>query len=242
MPDFAVHIENVTKHYAAGRRLIPAVRGISVSIERGEFVTITGPSGCGKSTLLNLITGIDRADGGTLEILGVELNQLSQDQLARWRGAHVGIVFQFFQLMPTLTALENIILPMDLLGSGQDPTSRGEELLDRVGLSGLASNLPGELSGGEQQRVAIARALANNPDIVVADEPTGNLDSKTGASVIKLLQNVWRAGATLIIVTHDSELADQAPRRISMLDGQIIEDRRAPIQQPDYLINEHAAT
>lgn len=226
MSDLAIHLGSVSKRYLAGRRQIPAVRDLSVSVERGEFVAIVGPSGCGKSTLLNLITGIDHADEGRIEVFGEQLNRLSQDELAKWRGRHIGIVFQFFQLMPTLTALENILLPMDLAGIEHDTTTRGRQLLERVGLADLASNLPAELSGGEQQRIAIARALANQPDMLVADEPTGNLDSRTGAAVVELLRSVWRSGTTLVIVTHDLELAQQAPRQISMLDGQIIEDTR----------------
>lgn len=187
-------------------------------------MSVVGPSGCGKSTLLNLITGIDTPDHGTVTVLGQQLNGLSQDRLAAWRGQNVGIIFQFFQLMPTLTVRENVTLPMDLAKRPGNHGERADQLLSRVGISHLSSNLPSELSGGEQQRVAIARALANAPPLLVADEPTGNLDSRTGAAVVDLIEQQWMEGMTVILVTHDVQIAERASRVISMRDGRIEAD------------------
>lgn len=223
-PGYAIEAEKLVKRYATGRRTIQALRGVSLQVEPGEYVSITGPSGCGKSTMLNLLAGLDVPTSGTLSVFGTELSCLNQNQLARWRGANVGIIFQFFQLMPTLTALENVMLPIDLRRRQTDARQRAKELLEHVGLGDLEDHLPSELSGGEQQRVAIARALANRPRLLLADEPTGNLDSTSGEIVIDMLESLWNDGATLILVTHDRKLAERASRRISMLDGQIVED------------------
>lgn len=220
----AISLTEVSKRYLTGRRPIVALNGVSVAIEEGEYVTISGPSGCGKSTLLNLLTGIDVQDTGQVHILGKNIRNMGQDALALWRGREVGIVFQFFQLMPTLTVRENVMLPMDLARWPGDRSERVATLLDQVGLVGLENNLPSELSGGEQQRVAIARALANQPRLLVADEPTGNLDTANGNQIIELLESFWISGTTLIVVTHDRELAGRAPRQIGMRDGQIVED------------------
>lgn len=214
-------ISKLTKSYSSGRRNIRVLRGIDLSVSDGEYIAITGPSGCGKSTLLNLLGGLDVPDSGTVDIFGTRLDDLTQDQLARWRGRDVGIIFQFFQLMPTLTALENVVLPMDLVGDSAGSRSRAQALLDRVGIGDLGDNLPSELSGGEQQRVAIARALANSPRLLLADEPTGNLDSATGTQIVDILEDLWRHGTTLIMVTHDPSLATRATRVIEMLDGRI---------------------
>lgn len=232
-----ITLTDVTKTYQTGRRSLSALRGINLSIERGEWVAILGPSGCGKSSLLNLLSGIDQPSSGSVLIDGVDLSSLSEERLARWRGRTVGIVFQFFQLMPTLTALENVLLPLDLNGRRGD-RSRATELLARVGIDHLADHLPNELSGGEQQRVAIARALANEPAIVLADEPTGNLDSASGASVLEILQELWRAGTTLILVTHDRGIATYASRVIEMRDGLIVDDRQ---QSDPFVGSEHVA-
>ncbi|HLT18090.1 MAG TPA: ABC transporter ATP-binding protein [Thermomicrobiales bacterium] len=220
----AIRIKDVVREYRTGRRVIRALDGVSLVVERGEYVTIVGSSGSGKSTLLNLISGIDVPDAGEVEVLGRKLKGMSENELAAWRGRNVGIVFQFFQLMPTLTVIENVILPMDLAGNDRDRRARAERLLDQVGILDLADNLPSELSGGEQQRAAIARALANDPELLVADEPTGNLDSVNGRIVMQILEELWRAGTTVLIVTHDRELAARAPRRIAMRDGRIISD------------------
>ncbi|MBX5443564.1 ABC transporter ATP-binding protein [Sphaerobacter sp.] len=220
-----IHLTGVTKEYQAGRRAIQALRGVDLIVEPGEWVTILGPSGCGKSTLLNILSGIDRASGGSVEVAGVDLRSLSEEELARWRGRHVGIIFQFFQLMPTLTALENVLLPMELVGQ-RPQRDLARELLERVGVGHLADHLPNELSGGEQQRVAIARALANDPPLLLADEPTGNLDSASGARVLSLLAEMWKSGKTLVLVTHDRSIASCGSRVIEMRDGRIVADRR----------------
>lgn len=219
-----ISLSNVTKLYDTGRRTLHALRGINLTVEPGEWVAILGPSGCGKSTLLNLLSGIDRPSTGSVMIDGHELSNLSEEQLARWRGRSIGIVFQFFQLMPTLTAVENVMLPLDLNGK-RGGRQRAMELLERVGLANLSDHLPNELSGGEQQRVAIARALANDPPLLLADEPTGNLDSAAGIRVLALLDELWRSGKTMILVTHDRSIATYASRVIEMRDGNIAEDR-----------------
>ena len=221
--DIVISLDNVQKVYQAGRRQVQALATIDLKIERGEWVAILGPSGCGKSTLLNLLSGIDRPTSGTVTVLENDLTTMSEEQIARWRGRSIGIVFQFFQLMPTLTAFENVVLPMQI-NSRRKSSARARELLDRVGIKDLAGNFPNELSGGEQQRVAIARALANDPPILLADEPTGNLDSASGQLVLELLDETWRDGATLIMVTHDPDVATFASRIISMRDGSIVED------------------
>jgi putative ABC transport system ATP-binding protein len=220
----AINVESVYRRYRSGRRDIPALAGVSLTVDYGEWIAIVGPSGCGKSTLLNLLAGIDGADDGEVVVSGQRLNGMSENALAAWRGREVGIVFQFFQLMPTLTVLENVVLPMDLAGNNRDRRGRALQLLDQVGVVELAGNLPSELSGGEQQRVAIARALANAPRLLLADEPTGNLDSRNGSIVVDLLEQLWRDGTTIVMVTHDPEVARRASRTISMRDGQIVDD------------------
>jgi putative ABC transport system ATP-binding protein len=221
----AIRFEHVTRQYQTGRGIVTALHDATFSIERGEWVAIVGPSGSGKSTLMNLLAGIDRASAGAVTVNGAELTHLSEERLARWRGQQVGIVFQFFQLMPTLTALENVVLPMELRGRWRgERRRRGLALLDRVGVAGLASSLPSQLSGGEQQRVAIARALANDPAILLADEPTGNLDSATGERIVELLAELADGARTLLIVTHDARLAARAPRVIGLADGEIVRD------------------
>ena len=226
----AIEVRNLRKSYTVGQRSVPALRGIDLVVERGDYVSIVGPSGCGKSTLLNILAGIDTADEGDVIVEGTALAGLNQNQLAAWRGQTVGIVFQFFQLMPTLTALENIMLPMDLAGDNTNARSRARGLLRRVGLEGYEDNLPSELSGGEQQRIAVARALANEPGIILADEPTGNLDSTNGRAITGILESLWQDGTTVIVVTHDMSLAERSPRVITMSDGTIVSDHRtAPL-------------
>jgi putative ABC transport system ATP-binding protein len=222
--DNLIRLDNVSKEYISGRRTIHALRNVSLTIGRGEWVTLLGPSGCGKSTLLNLLTGIDRPTSGEVIIDGDIISERTEEQLAQWRGRTVGIIFQFFQLMPTLTAMENVILPMDLAGRGRN-RKLAAELLDRVGLGHLGSHLPSELSGGEQQRVAIARALANDPPIILGDEPTGNLDSETGRRVLQLFDELWQQGKTIIMVTHDRSNADCGSRVVELRDGQIVSDK-----------------
>src|SRR6478609_7325685 len=220
-----IQLRRVTKVYPMGRRTFQALRGVDLAFYPGEFAAIVGHSGSGKSTILNMITGIDRPTSGEVIVGGRPIQKLSENALARWRGVSVGIVFQFFQLLPTLTALENVMLPMDFLGTpGGRRRERALGLLRRVGLEEHAHHLPSELSGGEQQRVAIARALANDPPIIIADEPTGNLDSATGARIFDLLHALSRAGKLVIFVTHDPELAQQATRIITVQDGQVLSD------------------
>jgi len=227
-----IELTQVQKIYPMGRRQYQALRGVDLTIEPGEFVAIVGPSGSGKSTILNMITGIDKPSQGKVSVGGLDLTRLSENQLALWRGVQIGIVFQFFQLLPTLTALENVMLPSQLRGraakvQGEARRELALAHLEMVGMSNHAQHLPSELSGGEQQRVAIARALANDPPIIVADEPTGNLDSQTGEMVFEIFRRLSREGKTIIYVTHDLELAHRAHRLIQVRDGLIVSDARA---------------
>jgi len=218
-----VRLACISKVYRDGQREIVALDQVTLDITAGEWVAIVGPSGCGKSTLLNLIAGIDRPTSGRVIIAGTDLAQLDEEALARWRRSHVGIVFQFFQLLPTLTALENVQLPLVLAGR-RDAPQRARELLERVGLAYRAHRLPSELSGGEQQRVAIARALANDPPLLLADEPTGNLDSASGEAVLELFRTAWHHGTTILLVTHDREVAARAQRIVELRDGRLVSD------------------
>jgi len=218
-----VRLDRASKVYRDGKREIVALDQVTLDITAGEWVAIVGPSGCGKSTLLNLIAGIDRPTSGRVIIAGTDLAQLDEEALARWRRSHVGIVFQFFQLLPTLTALENVQLPLVLAGH-RNARQRARELLDRVGLAHRAHRLPSELSGGEQQRVAIARALANDPPLLLADEPTGNLDSASGETVLHLFHAAWHNGTTILLVTHDRDVAARAQRIVELRDGRVVAD------------------
>lgn len=225
--DALIQIENATRAYTMGARTLYALREVSLTIRAEEFVAIVGPSGSGKSTLLNIIGGIDKPNTGRVWVAGSEISALDENALARWRGEHVGIVFQFFQLLPTLTALENVMLPMEL--RNVFPNHRRARALDalaRVGLQDHAHQLPSELSGGEQQRVAIARALINDPPLLLADEPTGNLDTQTSAQVIRLFSDLHRAGKTIVLVTHEQSLARVASRLVFMRDGRIVGEER----------------
>jgi putative ABC transport system ATP-binding protein len=220
-----IRLENVTRAYTMGPRTLFALRDVSLDIRAGEFIAVTGPSGSGKSTMLNLIGGIDKPDNGRVWVDTLEVNAMDENRLARWRGEKIGIVFQFFQLLPTLTALENVMLPMELRNTFADHRrARAAEALARVGLAERAAQLPSELSGGEQQRVAIARALANDPPILLADEPTGNLDSDTGKRIIELLAELNRAGKTIVLVTHEEALARAAQRIVRVRDGHLTEE------------------
>ena len=220
-----IELRGVHKVFATGRLECHALRGIDLSIDEGEFVAIVGPSGSGKSTILNIVTGIDRPSGGEVLVAGRNLGDMSEEELAVWRGGNVGIVFQFFQLLPTLTALENAMLPLDFahVGSPAERAHRSRRNLERVGMGDKASHLPLELSGGEQQRVAIARALACDPSILIADEPTGNLDTDTAGRVLELLAGLNREGTTVIYVTHAPDLAAYADRVIAIRDGVVVE-------------------
>ena len=221
-----INLNNVYKSYANGQINQPVLHDISLDIVAGEFVAIVGPSGNGKSTLLNLLTGIDRPSQGQVNVCGSALHTLKEEQLSLWRGANVGIVFQFFQLLPSLTLLQNIVLPMDFVATKpkRQRLERARYLLDLVGLSDHALHLPSQVSGGQQQRTAIARALANDPQLIVADEPTGNLDEETASAVFGLFAQLNGQGKTLVMVTHNEALADSATRRISIHSGRIHED------------------
>ncbi|OQY91712.1 MAG: ABC transporter ATP-binding protein [Chloroflexi bacterium UTCFX4] len=223
MTDVMIDAQNVTRVYTIGARMLYALRAVSAQIRRGEFVAVVGPSGSGKSTLLNLVGGIDKPTSGQMWVDGARIDTLSENALAKWRRNHIGIVFQFFQLLPTLTALENVTLPMELRGDaarGRRP--RAQAMLERVGLGARMEQLPSELSGGEQQRVALARALVNDPPILLADEPTGNLDTANAASIIALLRELADAGKTILLITHEANLARAAHRIILMRDGEIV--------------------
>jgi putative ABC transport system ATP-binding protein len=214
--------------YSSGGRPLTVLRDINLSIRPHEVVSIVGPSGSGKTTLLGLFAGLDQPSGGRVTLNGHDLGTLSEDERARLRAESVGFVFQSFQLIPTLTALENVVVPLELLSSGGSVHSaRGLELLDRVGLRDRASHYPTQLSGGEQQRVGVARAFANEPRVLFADEPTGNLDAETGHRVIELLLELNReAGTTLVLVTHDMELASLSHRLIRLSGGGIVSDEQ----------------
>lgn len=220
-----IELVDVSRTVASGAGPLTILHPTSLSIARGRTVAITGASGSGKSTLLGLIAGLDAPTTGRVRIDGVDITALGEDALARVRGEKVGIVFQFFHLLPALTALENVLVPMEIAGvRGAD--ARARALIDDVGLSGRAHHYPSQLSGGEQQRVAIARALANNPAVLLADEPTGNLDSVTGRHVIDLLVGINRQrGCTLVLVTHDPDLAALADEVVALKDGRVVEHR-----------------
>jgi putative ABC transport system ATP-binding protein len=218
--------ELLTKTYSSGGRDLTVVKNISFSLEPGGFLAIVGPSGSGKTTLLGLLAGLDRPTSGTVTLDGDPLDQLGEDARARIRGEKVGFVFQSFQLIPTLTALENVQVPLELRGI--DGRRRAAGLLERVGLGGREHHYPAQLSGGEQQRVALARAFSNEPKVLFADEPTGNLDARTGATVVELMGELNRdSGTTIVLVTHDPDLASRARRTIRLADGAIVSDTAA---------------
>ena len=223
-----INLNHVYKAYTLGQLRSPILQDISLSINAGEFVAIPGPSGNGKSTLLNLLTGIDKPCHGEIIINGTALHLLKEEELSVWRGLNVGIVFQFFQLLPSLTLLQNIQLPMDFANKypKRERLDRAHYLLERVGLRYQAKQLPGQTSGGQQQRAAIARALANDPALIVADEPTGNLDSATAENIYTLFSALQQEGKTLIIVTHNEDLAKTANRHITLHDGRISSDKK----------------
>jgi putative ABC transport system ATP-binding protein len=223
-----ISVRGLTKIYRMGDEEVAALAGVDLSIDRGEYVAVTGPSGSGKSTLMNILGGLDRPTSGTYSFEGEPVAEFDDDELASFRNRRIGFVFQSFQLLPRLTALQNVELPM--IYAGMAPAERREragELLGRVGLGGRAGHRPNQLSGGQQQRVAIARALANQPDLLLADEPTGALDQATGQEVLALFETLNRGGLTLIIVTHDGQVAARAKRRVAFLDGRIAEDERS---------------
>jgi putative ABC transport system ATP-binding protein len=224
-----ISLQHVSKTYETPAGLFPALRDIDLEVAKGEFVAVVGKSGSGKSTLLHLIGGIDRASSGSVVVGDISIGGLGENQLAAWRGRNVGFVFQFFQLLPTLTAAENVMLPMDFSGVYPVRERRGRalELLVRVGIAEQADKLPSALSGGQQQRVAIARALANNPAIVLADEPTGNLDSATATEVLNLFRSMASSGTTVVIATHDRDIARVIDRSVELADGVWLPAREA---------------
>jgi putative ABC transport system ATP-binding protein len=223
-----IQIEDLTKTYVMGEETVTALDSVSLTIARGESIAIIGPSGSGKSTLMNLLGGLDRPSGGRYRFEGEEVARFSDDQLADFRNRRIGFVFQSFQLLPRLSALQNVELPM--IYGGQPPRVRREraaELLERVGLGSRMGHRPNQLSGGQQQRVAIARSLANRPDLLLADEPTGALDSATGVEVLSLFQKLNTEGLTIVLVTHDRGVANATRRRIAFRDGRVTEDERS---------------
>jgi putative ABC transport system ATP-binding protein len=218
-----ISLREVSKTVVSGAEPLTILHPLSIDIERGQFIAVVGPSGSGKSTLLGLIAGLDAPTSGDVLIDGVDITRLGEDALAKLRGEKIGFVFQFFHLIPSLTAFENVAVPMEIAGA-RDAGQRAQRLLDEVGLTGRAHHYPSQLSGGEQQRVALARALANNPPILLADEPTGNLDSANGRHIMALVQDIHRSrGTTVVLVTHDAELAALADSRLSLRDGRVVE-------------------
>lgn len=218
-----ISLQQVSKTYETPAGKFSALKDIDLQIHQGQFVGVVGKSGSGKSTLLNMLAGIDRPSSGSVSVAGTEIHAMSENQLAVWRGRNVGFVFQFFQLLPTLTAAENIILPMDFCKNlpFRERRKRALALLDQVGVGRHADKLPATLSGGEQQRVAIARALANEPPLVLADEPTGNLDSVTAKAILDLFRDMANRGTTVVIATHEGDIARVIDRRIEISDGKI---------------------
>ena len=224
--EFAIRISDVVKTYPLAAGEVLAIDHLDLDITDGEFVAVVGRSGSGKTTLLNLLAGIDRPTSGTVRAAGSDLGALSESGLAAWRGRNVGLVFQFFQLLPTLTVAENVMLPMDFAKTV--PTgirrSRALELLERVGIGDQADKLPATLSGGQQQRAAIARALANDPPLLLTDEPTGNLDSATSDAVLKLFADLNTEGRTIVVVTHERDIRSIVSRELTLVDGRIVTD------------------
>ncbi len=218
-----ISLQNVEKIYKTKAGPLKVLKGVNLEIKEGEFVAIVGPSGSGKSTLINMITGIDRPTSGEVYVAGQRLTKLSENQVAKWRGRNIGVVFQFFQLLPTLTVLENVMMPMHYAGTYRGRRrERAMELLEMVDLPDVANKYPSQISGGQQQRAAIARALANNPKVLVGDEPTGNLDAVSAGLVFAMFEDLVAQGMTIVMVTHDRDLAGQIPRVEEVRDGQLV--------------------
>jgi len=222
-PRVMIELQEISKTVMSGGQPLTILHPLTLTIARGRFLAVVGPSGSGKSTLLGLIAGLDAPTGGTVVIDRVDITRLDEDRLARLRGEKIGFMFQFFHLIPSLTAYENVAVPMEIAGA-PDIRRRTQALIDEVGLAERAHHYPSQLSGGEQQRVALARALANDPPILLADEPTGNLDSATGHHILELLRTIHRSrGATIVLVTHDADLAASADSRLVLRDGRVVE-------------------
>lgn len=218
-----ISLQDVEKVYKTKAGEIHALRGVDFKVNEGEFVAVVGPSGSGKSTLINMITGIDRPTTGEVHVAGQRLTNMNENQVAKWRGKNVGVVFQFFQLLPTLTVIENIMMPMNYAGTYKNQRrDRAMELMDLVDIGDIADKYPSQISGGQQQRAAIARALANNPKVLVGDEPTGNLDIVSAGLIFALFEDLVDNGTTIVMVTHDKELAGQVPRVVEVRDGRIL--------------------
>ncbi|MEA2004514.1 MAG: ABC transporter ATP-binding protein [archaeon] len=222
-----IELKNVKKIYRMGEVNVPALNGVSLEIKRGEFIAIKGPSGSGKSTLMNMVGCLDVPTEGKIFLDGKDISRMSESGLAQIRGRKIGFVFQKFNLLPTLTALENVTIPMMFQSVDEgERRGRGLELLDLVGLGKRAGHKPSELSGGQQQRVAIARSLANDPEVILADEPTGNLDTKTGMDIMVMLKKLHNEGKTIIMVTHDSDVGKHAKRIVFIKDGMVVSNRK----------------
>jgi putative ABC transport system ATP-binding protein len=221
-----IALDNVTKSFTLASGAFKALKKVNLQIQQGQLIAVTGKSGSGKSTMLNIIAGIDRPTEGSVTINGIRVDKLSESELASWRGKNIGVVFQFFQLLPTLTIIENIMLPMDFCNSypKKERRERALALLELVNIKEQADKLPSALSGGQQQRAAIARALANDPPIIIADEPTGNLDSHTANSIFKLFATLTQSGKTVIIVTHEREFSAYFENVIAISDGEIVNE------------------
>jgi len=219
-----LHLENVWKIYQMGEVEVPALRGVTVEIKKGDFVAIVGPSGCGKSTMMNLIGCLDIPSKGNIFLKNQDITKMPESDLATLRGKSIGFIFQQYNLIPSITAFENVILPLEFLEvDDKDASEKTRKMLELIGLGGKIHHLPTQLSGGEQQRVSIARSLVTDPEIILADEPTGNLDSNTGKGIMELFEKLWKEeGKTIIMVTHDLKLAKYAHTTIELKDGQII--------------------
>jgi len=222
-----IRLEDVRKAYKTPAGDFLALKGIDLQVQEGEFLAVVGKSGAGKSTLVNMITGIDRPTSGAIRVGPQAIQDMNEDQIATWRGKHVGVVFQFFQLLPMLTCAENVMMPMDFAGLYSGPRERRQRalrLLEQVGIAEHADKVPSAVSGGQRQRVAIARALANDPMLLAADEPTGNLDSKTADAMFQVFESLVAEGKTIVLVTHDRDLAARATRRVHIADGLIVDE------------------
>jgi putative ABC transport system ATP-binding protein len=230
-----IDLRGVGKQFPAAGGAVQVLHNVNLSVDRGEYLAIVGKSGSGKSTLLNMITGIDHPSRGSVIVNSTEVHTMSEGRLAKWRGENIGIVFQFFQLIPTLTIRENLILAMEFVNKvpKYHRFARAEALLDQVGISGHGDKLPAALSGGEQQRAALARALANDPPILIADEPTGNLDSRTAQAVQALFAKLVESGKTVLVVTHEKDTGPGYGRTISIADGTIVDDTKMPIERKE---------